>query len=226
MKESSVSRFDLLSLFLIGITLAIMVVAYPKLPDQVPIHWNTAGEIDGYASRFWGTFMMPAVALGTFVLFKILPSISPRGFKLESSRHTLDIMQTVLVSLFCVIGLATVYIALGYQLDMVKVILTGTGLMLIVVGNVMSKVRKNFFVGIRTPWTLADDEVWALTHRFAGRSFFAGGLLICLVALVKPDPIAILAGAGLAVLLPVVYSFVVYRKLNPDDGGSGGEGRD
>jgi len=219
MKESSINRFDLLGLLMISVTLGIVAINYHKLPEQIPFHWNPVGEIDGFSSRFWGAFMMPAAALITWVIFKILPAISPRGFKLDDSRPTLDIIQTVLVALFCGIGSAIVFAALGYQLDMVKVILVGMGLMLMVTGNVMSKVRKNFFVGIRTPWTLANDEVWALTHRFAGRTFFAGGLFICVVALVKANAVVVLVGVSVAVLLPVVYSYIVYRRLNANEDG-------
>lgn len=214
MKSSSLSRLDWLSLACIAGTLLLVILMYPRLPEQIPVHWNAAGEIDRYSSRLFGVLMMPGIALATFVLFKVLPPMSPKGFRLDESRSTLDVIQVVLVALACAIGVATVLIAVGVQLDMVKVVLMGLGLMLMVTGNVLNKVRKNFFVGIRTPWTLADDEVWAKTHRFAGRTFFAGGLLVCVLAFFQSSAIPVLAGVSIAVLLPVVYSFFVYRKLH------------
>ncbi|MFK8029639.1 MAG: SdpI family protein [Gammaproteobacteria bacterium] len=219
MKMLSLTKLDVLSVALVAFTLLLIWVFYPQLPDQIPVHWNSAGEIDKYSSKAIGLLMMPAVALGTILLMKILPAISPDGFKLDESRHVLGIIQAVLVALFCAIGIATILISLGYKLDMVKVVLIGSGLMLMATGNVLSKVRKNFFVGIRTPWTLADDEVWSRTHRLAGRTFFGGGLLVCVLALIKPNPVLLLVGVSVAVLLPVVHSFVVYRQLNPKDGG-------
>lgn len=216
MKLSSLSRPDLVSIVLIVLNLAIALFFYPQLPERFPVHWNASGDIDGYSSRFIGAFMMPLIAVSVFVVFKILPAISPIGFRLDKSRPVIDIIQTILVALFCVIGVAMVLVAAGYKLDMVKVIVIGSGLMLMATGNVLSKVRKNFFVGIRTPWTLADDEVWALTHRFAGRTFFAGGALICVIALVKAHPVVIVVAALAAAFAPVVYSFFVYRKLHPN----------
>ena len=214
MKVSSLSRLDLISLAIIAVSLGFVLFVYPQLPEQFPVHWNSAGDINGYSSRLVGAFIMPVIAIIVVALFKILVRISPIGFKLDESRGVVDIIQTVLVALFCTIGIAMVLVAIGYKLDMVKVIVIGTGLMLMATGNVLSKVRKNFFVGIRTPWTLADDEVWAQTHRFAGRSFFAGGLLICSIALVKPHPVVIVVAVVIAALSPVVYSFIVYRRLH------------
>lgn len=218
MSKSALSRKDALSLGMIVATFLMIALLYNKLPEQIPVHWNAEGEIDGYASKLFGALMMPCGALATFILIKVLPVISPKGFRLDDSRPVLDTINLVLVALFCTIGAATVMVAMGVKLDMVKVILIGTGLMLILTGNVLSKVRKNFFVGIRTPWTLADDEVWAQTHRLAGRSFFGGGLLVCVLAFFQSGPYAILAGVTVAVLLPVVYSFVLYRRLNPSNG--------
>ncbi len=218
-KPLKLSRLDKVSVVMIIASTVLAVLVYPKLPEQFPIHWNAAGDIDGYSSRLVGAFMMPLIALSVLVVFKILPRISPVGFKLDESRSVLDIIQTILVALFCTIGVAMILVSIGYKLDMVKVIVIGSGLMLMATGNVLGKVRKNFFVGIRTPWTLADDEVWARTHRFAGRSFFAGGLLICTIALINPHPVIIVIAAAAAALAPVFFSFFVYRQLHSEDQG-------
>ncbi|MEM7083992.1 MAG: SdpI family protein [Pseudomonadota bacterium] len=215
MNPWTLSRYDWLSLGLVGGTVLLGLLTYGQLPETIPTHWNSQGVADGYSSKPVGTFMMPFIGLMTILVMKIVMVISPKGFRLDDSRRIVDLIQLILVALFCAIGVATLLAALGFQFDMAKVVLIGTGLMLAATGNIMSKVRKNFFVGIRTPWTLADDEVWAQTHRFAGRTFFVGGVFVCLVSLVYARIEVILAGVGIAVLAPVIYSYVIYRRLNP-----------
>ncbi|MCG8370605.1 MAG: SdpI family protein [Proteobacteria bacterium] len=192
---------------------AYFAVIYPDLPDPMPTHWNAAGEADGWMSRPGGTASLIAVPVFMFVLFKLIPVMSPRGFRTESFTGVLNILMTTAVVFGCVIAVGAVRAALGSDFEMSTFIMGAVGLLFMVMGNFLGKVRKNFFIGIRTPWTLASDEVWAKTHRLGGWCFVIAGALIAIAAVTAPG----IRGMGYIVigmvLVPVVYSYLAYRRI-------------
>ena len=141
-----------------------------------------------------------------------LPLISPRGFEMTGFEGAFSAMRRSLLLLLTFIHGVALLIGLGRDIDMTTAAWGGTGLLLAIIGNYSSKVRKNFFVGIRTPWTLANDEVWERTHRFGGRLFVVGGLLICIAGLAGQSD-WLLPMVLLLALVPCAYSYLVYRKV-------------
>lgn len=162
----------------------ISAVVYPRLPGLVPTHWNMTGQPDQWGSRIVGTFILPTVLLVMWGLFRILPAIDPRGANYAKFGGAFEGI-IVSVMLF-MLGLHIVVLraSLGHQVDMARVMPFGIGILLVVIGNLLPRARPNWFVGIRTPWTLSSDRVWEKTHRFGGRLFVAAGLIIALSALV------------------------------------------
>ena len=206
-------RTNVLCFIFIGITVAVAAFLYPSLPEQIPTHWNLAGEIDDYTPKPWGVMIMPLVALMVFIIMKLIPIVSPKGFRTDQFKGVINIFTVVLVGFMSGIGLLVLLAATGRDVHINEMTYAGVGLLFIVLGNYMSKVRKNFFIGIRTPWTLASDEVWSRTHRLGGWMFVLIGFFLFINAFVQV-PEAWLVGSIIAVaLVPVVYSFVLYRKI-------------
>lgn len=194
-----------------------------RLPERVPVHWNLHGEVDRYGPRWELLLFGPPLLVFLWALFAALPDIDPkvRAAKEaadpeappaeQGSREAVFSIALCLVAVLHVVALlqASGVVAASARLQGLAL----SGLMLLL-GNVLGRVRPNFFVGIRTPWTLADDHVWRRTHRLAGKTFFGGGLL-ALVAVAALPPgrgfavmIMLLVGAS---LWPVVASYIYWR---------------
>ncbi len=206
-------RGEVLALVLVVAALLISVLFYGRLPERIPTHWNIRGEVDAYSSKGFGAFLMPAVMAGLFLLFLALPAISPRGFRFESFRSVWGILQSAILGLLLLVHALVLFAALGKPVDVPRGIEAGVGLLIGVLGNFLGKVSRNFFVGIRTPWTLASEEVWLRTHRLGGRLFVLAGLAMFVLALAGAGPIAATAPLIAAALVSVAASYFIYRRV-------------
>jgi len=206
-------RADIISTLFIIATLVVAAILYPSLPEMIPTHWNAQGEIDGYMKKPGGVLMMPAMALITFIIMKIIPVISPKGFRTDKFSDVIGVLQVTLVGFMSIVAILVLLEAHGLNVLINEVIIAGVGLLFVVIGNYLGKVRKNFFIGIRTPWTLASDEVWNRTHRMGGKLFMLSGVIIWLGALLRlPLTWTVGVAVGL-VLIPVVSSYFLYRQI-------------
>ncbi|MEL6870903.1 MAG: SdpI family protein [Pseudomonadota bacterium] len=188
-------------------------LAYTKLPAQVPIHWNAAGDIDGYADKLNAVLLGPGMAALAWLLMWAVPHVSPKGFRTDNFQATVHVLQVVLVAFCVAIGGIILAAGFGVHITPERVFPIAIGALFVVIGNYLGKTQKNFFVGIRTPWTLASDEVWMRTHRMGGYVFVATGAAMVIIGALDlghfPFMIAVIA-AG---LMPVAYSFLIYRQL-------------
>lgn len=207
------SRHTLLNLCMILAAFAIAAAMYNSLPELVPTHWNEHGIVNGYTPKPWGVFILPLTMAGLYLVFLVLPSVSPSGFRISRFICVYWILCSVTLAFLLVTTVFALLMAKGISLPLNRVVNAGLGLLLIVIGNFLGKVTKNFFVGIRTPWTLASDEVWLRTHRFAGKLFVLVGLVI-LVA-------GVLGYAGTwqvwvvvaTAIVSAIYSAVIYKTM-------------
>jgi uncharacterized membrane protein len=206
-------RGELLNLGLVGLAFVAAGALYRQLPATVPIHWNARGQANGFAPKAWGAFLMPVVMAGVYLLLTAIPRISPQGFGVERFRRVYRIFQTAILAFLLLVSILVPWAGTGAKVPIDRAVYVGLGLLFLVIGNFLGKVTKNFFVGIRTPWTLASDEVWLRTHRLAGKlSVLAGlGLIVCGLVGVG-GPFASLAAAGLVGGVPAVYSYLLYRR--------------
>lgn len=212
---------DILCFLLILMTIAVAAWLYPSLPDRIPTHWNAAGEIDDYSGKPWGVIVLPLAAVFSWALMKIIPLISPKGFRTTDFQDVINVFQVALVGFLSLVAVLMLFAGLGHEVYINNIVPIGVGLLFIVIGNYMGKVRKNFFIGIRTPWTLASDEVWSRTHRLAGRVFMLCGVLLAAAAFLPRMPLALILAVVAAAFVPLVYSYVLYRRLegfSDDDG--------
>lgn len=214
---------DLVSLGLVIAGFALSALAYGRLPDPVPTHWNLHGVVDGWTAKPFGPFVLPLAMLGAWIVLRFVPRISPKGFQVEGFRPAFEVMKVTILGVLLVITAAVHLAGMGHPVSVGRVAQGAVGVLFVVLGNYMGKVTRNFFVGIRTPWTLANEEVWSRTHRFGGRLMVLAGLVCLVAALLDVMSAAILIGAILlAAVVPVAYSYVVYRRLSPKDQGGAG----
>ena len=204
--------------FIVGLCLVIIAAGvsaffYDRVPPIMPSNWDAAGRVNGYMPRFWGLAMMPLIMAFTWSLLPILPRISPRQFSLGDSIGAFNLVVIGILAVFLALHIVIVQAATGAAIRIQTVVPALVGALLIFIGNYMSKLRKNFFIGVRTPWTLASDEVWSRTHRLAGWAFALGGIALIVESIVGVNPLVFTAIIALVVALPVVYSYVLYKKI-------------
>jgi len=188
---------------------------YPRFPDLVATHWGPSGQADGFSSKNFGLFFMPFLSIGLYLLFRFLPSTDPykKNFKQFENHFNnfVVIIFTFLFYLFCL----TLAWNLGYQFNMVQLLLPAYALLFYYAGVLISVAKRNWFVGIRTPWTMSSDTVWDKTHRLGGKLYKVVGLS-CLLGLFFPSlAIYLMLIPILSVTLFVfVYSYVEFKKEN------------
>lgn len=207
------TRSLLVSVAFVLIAMGVAIWLYPRLPAQVPTHWDLAGNVNGYTPRFWAAAMPALSVLALALLTWLLPVISPRKFRIESFTKVFVGLMLVVQAFVLVIGLCVLLGGAGFALPTQKVAMLATGALLMVLGNYMGKLRRNFFIGIRTPWTIASEATWERTHRFGGRLFMLAGVLVLVTSALDAPlwvPIACIAAAA---LIPVIYSYVIYRRV-------------
>jgi len=201
----------------LGVLAAFVVsaIAYRRLPERVPVHWDVHGNVNGYGSRFAGAFGMPLLMLGLWLLLRLLPRIDPRRANYAKFADTYDLFVDSLVGLLLVMQLALLANTLGWPVSMERVAPVLIGLQFIILGNALPRARPNWWFGIRTPWTLSNDRVWARTHRVAGYLLAGAGAVLLLIGAFAPTSLAFALGVGAVVAASVgslVYSYFAWRQ--------------
>ena len=204
----------ILSAVLILVVILAGVFLWSRLPDPMASHWNDADQVDGYMGKFWGTFLLPVMMIGLTLLFLAIPSIDPLKKNIADFRGWFNVF-IVLFNLFMafVHGLTLAW-NLGHTgIRMSVAMVPAMGLLFILIGLMIRKAKRNYFIGIRTPWTLANDVVWEKTHLLGSKLFIAAGILT-LLSLLFPDKAFVILMVSVlgASLIAVVYSYLVFRQ--------------
>jgi uncharacterized membrane protein len=182
------------------------------MPEKMASHWNAQGVVDGYMSRFWGLFMLPLFTGGLFLLFIVLPKIDPLKRNWPKFRNYYDWFVVILTSYMFYIYMLTLSWSLGYRFDMGVAMTPAIGVLFIYLGFLMEKAKRNWFVGIRTPWTLSSDRVWKNTHRIGSKLFKICGVIAVIGAFLgKYAFYAIIIPVLATVVYTVVYSYFDYQ---------------
>ncbi len=206
---------------------AASVIAGSMLPEalRLPIHWDLFGQPDQFADK-WIALLAPAVVIALVsLLFYFLPAIEPRKEGLARSQGLYLWGWIALLLMGAVIELALLSTAFGWGIRTTHLMVGGVGIMLVLIGNQLGKSRSMYLIGLRTPWTLASEDVWIKTHRLCGKLMVGGGLLMVVTALL-PVPSGLLATVSAAVILisagvPILYSFLIWRREARADQASG-----
>lgn len=165
-------------LILIVVATLAGLLLWNRLPDQMASHWNVNDQVDGYMPKTWGVFMVPLITLGMLLLFLVIPSIDPLKANIAQFREAFNLFIVLMVAFMLYIHALTLTWSLGYTgFKMSTSMLPAMGLLFIFIGFMLRKAKRNFFIGIRTPWTLSNDRVWDETHRLGSILFMASGVL-------------------------------------------------
>lgn len=207
-------KLDYLNYLIILLTIGFAIYFYPLLPERVVTHWNFAGVADGWSSKNFQTLFLPLLMIGIYLLFQYLPKLDPKKLNYADFASAYKVFQLVFLIFFFILFLVTSLSNLGFAIPISQVVSSLIGLMFIVFGILMPRLKTNWFLGIRTPWTLSSDIVWAKTHNFAKYIFVLAGVIFCLIsyiteALILPVTIVLV----ILILTPIIYSYLVFRKL-------------
>lgn len=187
---------------------------YPDLPGQIPVHWGISGGADRFAGKAAGVALYLLMPAATFAIIRFFPLIAPAGFRMKQSRHVLAIVGMALTVMLVLIGAVALIYAGDRAFRMQSIVPLLIGALFIVLGNYMGKLERNWIIGIRTPWSLASDEVWAGTHRFGRWVFVTAGLMLLAAPWQPWSPIAYMIAIVIAAaIVSVAQSFVLYVKL-------------
>jgi len=199
----------------------LAIWAYPQLPARVPSHWNAAGEINGYSGPLQAAFLLPSIMFAMFGLMFVIPRIDPKRSNYQLMGKVYWLFVAAIILFMGLLYANTILSALGITSpqSVPRLALSGVGFLFIILGNYMGKVKYNYTFGIRTPWTLASEEVWYRTHRAAAPFWMLGGLiLLACVLLPGAWAAAVMLGVVAALSLgPTVYSFILFRQLENKD---------
>ena len=207
-------RTELPQLLIIAAMFAVAAWSWPRVPDQIPTHWNLSGEVDGYGGKFAGLLLLPLITSGTYLLLLLLPLVDPGRGNYQNFTGPFQIMRTAIVLFLAFTYGVMVLAAFGNHIDMTTVICFAAAALLMVCGNLMGKLRPNWFVGVRTPWTLSSKMSWNKTHRLAGWLLMLMGLLLAALAVFRTTWMLIVMVVVDVVCIAwmVIYSYLVYRR--------------
>ncbi len=208
----------IIGLALLAIIAGFSLWAHANLPDvPMAVHFGLDGQPNGFQPRDAALLTLSGVSLGLYVLMLwVFPVIMPKSASIDRFPGVYGLVVIAVLALMTVMQAMIIFVAAGVPLDPVKISFAGIGILFIILGNYMPKMRKNWLIGIRTPWTLSDERVWDKTHRFAGPLFVLDGFVVLLSALCLPDiwRTQILLGSVLVVsVVSVVYSYIAARRL-------------
>jgi uncharacterized membrane protein len=189
---------------------------YPTLPQTVPVHFGINGAVDRYGSKtefLTGPFILIGVSAMVYLLMKFLPSIDPKK-QVKYGEATFQKMGLGLVIFLAVLDVSIIYTTLHRGFEIGKLIFPICGLLFVFIGNIMNSIKPNYFAGIKTPWTLENEDNWRATHRLAGKLWFIGGLAITIVTFIlpmEPGTVVFMCGVVVLTIVPIVYSYRYFK---------------
>lgn len=201
-----------------AVTLAVTWWAWDRLPPHMATHWDINGHVNGYSPRAFGGLFAPGLIVLLTLLFQALPLLDPRRQNYEKFIPTYWIIANSVVLFVGVVHVMVIGNAVGYPVAMSRVVPLGLGILFIALGNVLPRVEPNWFVGIRTPWTLSSDAVWRKTHRTGGWTFFLGGCALLVEGVIPMGRYwpALFVTIAVAALIPVVQSYFLWKGEHGD----------
>lgn len=187
---------------------------YNLLPETIPTHWNIQGEVDRYSGRYMA-LILAALPVVLYYFMILIPKIDPRrdNYARHARAYSM-IKQGTILFLILMVWLTNLY-SLGWETDISKIVIIGVGVLFALIGNYLTQIKHNYFVGIRTPWTLASETVWKKTHRLGGILFVIFGIMMIASAFVSNVFSAVVIGFAVVVIVIGLfgYSYWLFRKI-------------
>lgn len=200
-------------LIIVSIPFLYLAYIWEKLPEKVPLHWNIKGEIDRYGSKTELLLIAILLPLLTYILFLIIPKIDPKG-KIRKMGNKYQKIKFLLTTFMSILATFIIYTALHQSLANPNYIILLIGILYIILGNYFKTLKPNYFIGIKTPWTLENEIVWKKTHQLAGKMWFIAGLIIVINSLFLKKQINFILFFSITIIitiLPIFYSFLEYK---------------
>jgi uncharacterized membrane protein len=203
-----------LAMALVAAAFATSVVLYARLPAVIPTHWNAAGLIDGWMPKSRGAFVIPGASLVIVAFLILLEPIQIREDAADLKTRYYPTIVAGVAGVCFFTNLLVLFAGMGWSRALPSHMAIAVGLLLVVLGNSLGKVRQNGLIGIRTPWTLADEEVWARTNRVGGWLIVLAGAVMAVAGIMGFQMLPGLIAIGAAAAVSVGYSYVIWRRIN------------
>ena len=211
----STKKTAIITGIIIIMAFAASIYAYPLLPASIASHWGIDGRANGFMNRFWGVFLMPIIMVFFAILFFIIPKLDPLRKNIVAFRKYYDGLVLVFMTFFFYLHYLTISWNLGYRFNFIEVLAPAFAMLWFSLGMALPHIKRNWLMGIRTPWTLSDDHVWEKTHKLGGRLFEISGVLALGGYIFPFAAIWLIIGPMIiSAVISIVYSYVLYEKKN------------
>jgi len=199
------------------LTFFVSVYFYGQVPDVMASHWNAQGEVDGYMPKFWVLFLVPFISVGLFLLFIAVPKMDPLRANIKKFMKYYERFVLLVLAFLFYVHVLTLSWGLGIRFNIIQALSPAFGILFFYCGVLVANAKQNWFIGIRTPWTMSSEKVWDKTHRLGGRLFKASGI-IAFFGVLAPDYAILLVLAPVIIFLvyTVVYSYFEYKKYQKE----------
>lgn len=206
-------KSEIIILGIILLSFVLSLIFYDQMPERMAFHWNEKGEVDGYAPKLLGLFLMPIISVSLFLLFVAIPKIDPLKQNIEKFRKYYDWFVTLIIIFLFYLHTLSIVWNKGVEFNIILVLIPAFTILFYYCGILVENAKRNWFVGIRTPWTLSNENVWKKTHKIGGKLFKIAAI-ISLVGLIFQSY------AIFFVIIPVItvavytiiYSYFEYQK--------------
>lgn len=186
---------------------------WAQLPELVPVHFNTEGDPNRWAGKGELIAIVFFITVGLHLLLLLIPRIDPKG-RIKNMGRNYDKLRIILVLFMSSLAILLIYSASTGEISP-QLLFVLIGCLFAALGNYFQAVKPNYFIGIRTPWTLESENVWRKTHRIAGPLWVIGGILVALLAFIN-DPtlreVTFLSIIAILVIVPIAHSYLSFRK--------------
>ena len=208
-----VPKREIIILLIILASIAVSLYAYPIVPEQMTSHWNAAGQVNGYIPKLLGLALMPVISIGAFLLFLVIPRIDPLRRNIAKFRAYFDIFIVMMMLFLLYLHGVLILANIGFTFNMMQVLAPALGAVFYYSGVLIGHAKKNWSIGIRTPWMMSSERVWNETHKIGGKLFKAAGIIAFLGIFFPDYAILLIFVPVVAVLVyTFVYSYVLYQK--------------
>lgn len=206
-------------LIILLVPFLVSLLLWNDMPDIVPTHFNAAGEADDYGPKWINAFLLPGIAVITYLFLLFIPKIDPKK-RIESAQKPIAAIR-ILISLFLV-GIYSLVMmkSLDMDVNIGRLVSISVGVVILIIGNYMNSIKPNYFIGIRTPWTLENPNVWKKTHRFSSKLWVVGGLVMIISSLfIKPESsvFVIITSTIFLAVIPLLYSYIIFNKFQKSE---------
>lgn len=183
------------------------------MPEKIASHWNAQGQVDGYMSKFWGLFSMPFMSVGFFLLFILIPKIDPLKTNISKFRNYYDVFVLLTIVFLLYLYLLTIFWNLGLRFSMIQFLVPAFGILFYYCGILIENAKRNWSIGIRTPWTLSNDKVWDKTHKIGGKLFKIVGVIALLGIFFQSYALFFVLVPVISVAIyTAIYSYFEYQR--------------